>query len=70
MVRKAQGNTLDAITAAARECKIMKDIYEFAGDNEIFLEDICRETGRIFMDVAKEYYAAYVESVEDINNVH
>ena len=48
----------------------MKDIYEFSGDNEIFLEDICRETGRFFMDVAKEYYAAYVESVEDINNVH
>jgi hypothetical protein len=43
----------------------MKDIYEFAGDNEIFLEDICRETGRFFIDVAKEYYAIYLESIRD-----
>jgi hypothetical protein len=46
----------------------MKDIYEFAGDNEIFLDDVCRETGRFFIDVAKEYYAAYVESYGDVNN--
>jgi hypothetical protein len=68
MVRKAQGNTLDAITTTAGECKIMKDIYEFSGDNEIFLDDVCRATGRFFIDVAKEYYTAYVESYGDINN--
>ena len=68
MVRKAQGNTLDANAAAAGECKMIKDIYEFSGDNEIFLDDICRATGRFFIDVAKEYYAAYVESCGDINS--
>jgi hypothetical protein len=46
----------------------MKDIYEFSGDNEIFLDDVCRETGRFFIDVAKEYCAAYVESYGDVNN--
>jgi hypothetical protein len=59
---------MDANAATYGECKIMKDIYEFAGDNEIFLDDVCRETGRFFIDVAKEYYAAYVESYGDINN--
>jgi hypothetical protein len=60
--------SLDANAAAAGECKMIKDIYEFAGDNEIFLDDVCRATGRFFIDVAKEYYAAYVESYGDINN--
>jgi hypothetical protein len=68
VVRQIQSYLLDAITTTAGECKIMKDIYEFAGDNEIFLDDVCRETGRFFIDVAKEYYAAYVKSYGDINN--
>jgi hypothetical protein len=49
---------------------VIKNIYEFAGDNKLFLEDKARETGRLFKDVAKEYHAAYVESKEDINNDH
>ena len=45
-------------------------LEEFSGDIEIFLGDVCRETGRLFDAVAKEYYAIYLESVKDINNDH
>ena len=47
---------------------MIKNIYEFAGDNKLFLEDKARETGRLFKDVAKEYHAAYVESKQEIEN--
>ena len=40
-------------------------LKEYEINNEIFLDDACRETGRLFADVAKEYYAFYLESVRD-----
>ena len=49
---------------------MIKNIYEFAGDNKLFLEDKVRETGRLFKDVACEHYQIYLESVRDVNNEH
>ena len=46
---------------------MIKNVNEHAADNKLFLEDICRETGRLFKDVSEEYYMAYVASAEDIN---
>ena len=45
-------------------------LKEFSAYNEIFLGDVCRETGRPFDEVAKEYYEFYLESVRDVNNEH
>ena len=43
-------------------------LEEFSGDNEMLLDDVCRETGKLFDVVANEYYAIYLESVRDVNN--
>jgi hypothetical protein len=40
-------------------------LSEFKSDNEVFLEDVCRTTGKMFADVAKEYHAIYLESIRD-----
>ena len=43
-------------------------LKEFSAGIEIFLDDVCRETGKLFDVVANEYYAIYLESVRDVNN--
>ena len=40
-------------------------LSEFEINNEIFLDDVCRATGKMFADVAKKYYAVYLESIRD-----
>ena len=32
---------------------------------EILFEDLARETGRMFSDIANEHYESYLESIED-----
>jgi hypothetical protein len=36
--------------------------------NEILFEDLCRETGRLFVDIADEHYQEYLVSIEDRDN--
>ena len=55
---------------AIGESDLTPSLEEFSDRNEIFLGDVCRETGRSFDVVAKEYYAIYLESVRDVNNEH
>ena len=40
-------------------------LSEFEINNEIFLDDVCRATGKMFADVAEKYYAVYLESIRD-----
>jgi hypothetical protein len=40
-------------------------ISDFTAQNEVFLEDVCRATGKMFADVAKEYHEVYLESIRD-----
>ena len=53
---------------AIGESDLTPSLEEFSDRNEIFLDDVCRETGKLFDVVANEYYAIYLESVKDINN--
>jgi hypothetical protein len=41
---------------------------DFASQNEILFDEICRETGRLFVDIADEHYQSYLESIEDRDN--
>ena len=34
-------------------------------ENATLFEDLARETGRLFSDIANEYYESYLESIED-----
>ena len=41
---------------------------DFCSQNEMLLEDLCRETGRLFVDIADENYQSYLVSIEDRDN--
>jgi hypothetical protein len=41
---------------------------DFCSQNEILFEDLARETGRLFVDIADEHYQSYLVSIEDRDN--
>jgi hypothetical protein len=41
---------------------------DFCSQNEIWFEDLCRETGRLFVDIADEHYQEYLWSIEGRDN--
>ena len=41
---------------------------DFSSKHEIYFCDLCRETGRLFVDIADEHYQSYLESIEDRDN--
>ena len=41
----------------------------FCSQHEILFEDLARETGRLFAEIADEHYQSYLESIEDRDNV-
>jgi hypothetical protein len=41
---------------------------DFSSKHEIYFEDIARETGRFFVDIAKEHYDDYLVSIEERDN--
>jgi hypothetical protein len=41
---------------------------DFASQSEILFEDLARETGRLFADIAGEHYQSYLVSIEDRDN--
>jgi hypothetical protein len=41
---------------------------DFCSQNEIWFENLCKETGRLFVDIADEHYQSYLVSIEDRGN--
>ena len=38
---------------------------DYQEENATLFEDLARETGRMFSDIANEHYESYLESIED-----
>jgi hypothetical protein len=41
---------------------------DFCSENEILFEDLCRETGRLFVGITDEHYQEYLWSIEGRDN--
>ena len=38
---------------------------DYQEENTTLFEDLARETGRMFSDIANEHYESYLQSIED-----